>query len=127
MAPGTKRRRRFKQGSSKVEADGGEKPPFSVFLSGTHPSTTEEVVKEKLTQCASAVSVVEGEANQLKILKVEHIPLKIPQGEVPRSKCWKVQVEPSWAEHMMSSEAYPAAWGWRKWQPGGKRSEDGGA
>ena len=125
------RRRRggpVKQGSSKVEADGGEKPPFSVFLSGTHTATTEEVVKEKLTQCASAVG--KGEANELKILKVEHIPLKIPDGEVPRSKCWKVQVESSWADHMMSSEAYPAAWGWRKWHPGpsrGKNSEDGGA
>ena len=125
------RRRRggpVKQGSSQVEADGGEKPPFSVFLSGTHTATTEEVVKEKLTQCASAVG--KGEANELKILKVEHIPLKIPDGEVPRSKCWKVQVESSWADHMMSSEAYPAAWGWRKWHPGpsrGKNSEDGGA
>ena len=127
----TERRQRggpVKQGSSQVEADGGEKPPFSVFLSGTHPATTEEVVKEKLTQCAVAVG--KGEESPLKILKVEHIPLKIPEGEVPRSKCWKVQVESSWAEHMMSSEAYPAAWGWRKWHQGssrGRRNEDGGA
>ena len=120
----------MKQGSSDIEAEGGEKPPFSVFLSGTHPTTTEEVVKDKLAQCASAMSAGEGEAIQLKILKVEHIPLKIPSGEVPRSRCWKVTVEPNWAEHMMSSAAYPTAWGWRKWQPGpsrGKKSEDGGA
>ena len=127
------RRRRggaIKKGSSQVEAEGGEKPPVSVFISGTHTSTTEEVVKEKLAQCAAAVQVGKDEVKELKILKVVHIPLKIPAGELPRSRCWKVQVEPEWAEHMASSEAYPAAWGWRKWQPGpsrGTERENGGA
>ena len=119
------------KGSSKVEAEGGEKPPFSVFLSGTHPSTTAEVVKEKLAQCATAITVEGEEPKELKILKVEHIPLKIPNGEVPRSRCWKVQVEPEWEAHMMSSAAYPAAWCWRKWHPGpagrGNERENGGA
>ena len=127
------RRRRggqIQRGSAQVNAEGGEKAPFSVFLSGTHPSTTEEVVKEKLTECAAAVSSGDEDAKEFKILKVEHIPLNIPSGEVPRSRCWKVQVEPAWAEHMMKSEAYPAAWGWRKWHTGprrGQRNEDGGA
>ena len=55
---------------------------------------------------------------ELVVLKVEHIPIKIPQGEERRSKCWKVTVGPEFVEHMAKDEAYPAAWGWRKWSRG---------
>ena len=44
-----------KMGASTVQAEGGKKPPYSVFLSGTSPATTVEVVKEKLVLCADAV------------------------------------------------------------------------
>ena len=103
------------KGSSAVEAEGGVKAPYSVFLSGTSPATTEEIVKEKLLLC--------GEAQKLEILKVEHIPLKIPSGETPRSRCWKVTVAPQWAEYMQTSVAYPASWGWRRWNRGAQGSQ----
>ena len=118
-----KRRRRgaTSKGSSTVEADGGEKPPFSVFLSGTSISTDETTVKDKLRACYAALgSDDESEVPraELKVLKIEQIKLKIPEGETPRSKCWKVTVAPEFALHMTRGEAYPQAWGWRKWHSG---------
>ena len=109
------------KGSSNVEADGGEKPPYSIFLSGTSTSTDEAMVKEKLCACYAALSSdVDNEVPraELKVLKVEQIRLTIPEGETPRSKCWKVTVEPEFAAHMARGEAYPQAWSWRKWHPG---------
>ena len=106
--PGT-----VKKGSSNVEAEGGQQAPLSIFLSGTSPATTEDIVKEKLKLCAAQVKEDQTELN---ILRVEHIPLrKIPPGEALRSRCWKVTVAPDWAEHMLTSAAYPGAWGWRRW------------
>ena len=117
-----KRRKRgfISRGASTVEADGGEKPPYSVFLSGTSTSTTDAIVKEKLCACYAALSSEDDVVPraELKVLKVENIPLKIPQGETPRSRCWKVTVAPEFEEHMARGEAYPQAWGWRKWNPG---------
>ena len=109
------------KGSSNVEADGGEKLPYSIFLSGTSTSTDEAIVKEKLSACYAALSSgVENEVprTEFKVLKVELIPLNIPEGETPRSKCWKVTVAPEFAAHMARGEAYPQAWSWRKWHPG---------
>ena len=124
-----------KKGSSDVEAEGGERAPLSIFLSGTSPATTEDIVKEKLRLCAVQAK---GDQTELIILKVEHIPLrKIPLGETPRSRCWKVTVAPDWAEHMLTCAAYPGAWGWRRWNRGpdlrreqgqqGDGTRDGGA
>ena len=62
------------------------------------------------------------EKKELLCIQVEEILIKIPQGEERRSRCWKVTVEPQFAEHMMSPEAYPAAWGWRKWQRGPRQA-----
>ena len=130
------RRRRkgtIAKGSSTVQADGGEKPPYSVFLSGTSITTLESSVKEKLSACYAALNAENDVSKKFEVLKVVEIPLKIPQGETPRSKCWKVTVAPEFAEHMSRGEAYPQAWGWRKWHPGpraatGKTSAvDGGA
>ena len=126
------------KGSSTVQAEGGEKPPYSVFLSGTNTATTEATVREKLALCAEAI-VMEGEDMarvQLEILSVVPINLKIPQGETPRSRCWKVTVAAQCAPHMARSEAYPADWGWRRWNNGpriisqdrqGERRQDVGA
>ena len=129
-----------KKGSSTVEADGGEPAPLSVFVSRTSPLCTAESVKEKLKECAAAAKPenAESEGDELEILNVEEILLKIPPGEARRSRAWKVTVSPKSAGHMMSPMAYPAAWGWRKWQRGPKdfqssqgrqavRREDGGA
>ena len=136
----TRRRKgsNVKKGSSQVQAEGAEAAPFSVFISGTSPSCREETVKEKLVQCAAAAAEAkESEGKELQIVKVEEILVKIPQGEERRSRCWKVTVQPEFAEHMMTSEAYPAAWGFRKWQrgptrpalplPQGNGNGDGGA
>ena len=113
-----KRNGTMQKGSSTVEAAGGAQAPFSVFLSGTCTDCTQEVVKEKLMLCAAAVGGEEQEGVALEILKVEHIPLKIPQGEQQRSRCWKVTVPQQFAEHIGRSVAYPSAWGWRKWNKG---------
>jgi hypothetical protein len=112
------------KGSSSVEAEGGQKAPLSVFLSGTSPATTEGDVKEKLKLCAA---LAKEEGTELDILKVEHIPLRnIPSGEPLRSRCWKVTVSADWAEHMLTSAAYPGAWGWRRWNrgPGSSREQE---
>ena len=127
-SPFTEVKRRRKQrviqkGSSTIEADGGVKAPFSVFLSVTSTNCTEETVKEKLILCASALGEQVQEGVALEILKVVHIPLNIPQGEVPRSRCWKVTVPCQFADHMVKNEAYPAAWGWRKWNWGPPNKE----
>ena len=116
-----------KMGSSTVQADGGIKPPYSVFLSGTSPATTVEVVKEKLSLCAEAMQGEGGgdEAAKLKVLSVVEIKLKIPPGESPRHRCWKVQVEPQFSDHMSKAEAYPAAWSWRRWNNGPRRGFEG--
>ena len=94
-----RRRRRqggVSKGSSTVEADGGVAAPVSVFISGTSPNCSKDGVKEKLLQCAAAVPVEQGLEGGVKlvILKVEHIPIKIPYGEERRSRCWKVTVAP---------------------------------
>ena len=119
----TEVRRRRKQGvlqkgSSTIEAAGCSRATFSVFLSGTSPDCTEDTVREKLTLCAAALGGQDLEGVALEILKIEHIRLKIPHGEVPRSRCWKVTVPPQFSEHMVKSSAYPSAWGWRKWNRG---------
>ena len=78
-------------------------------------------MKEKLSACYAALSSdVDNEVPraELEVLKVELIPLNIPEGETPRSKCWKVTVAPEFAAHMARGEAYPQAWSWRKWHPG---------
>ena len=107
------------KGSSSIHAEGGVKPPFSVFVSRTSPSTTEEIVKDKLMQCQEAMTLEEGETRgKLDILSVVPIKLKIPDGEEARSKCWKVTVAPECAPHMAKAEAYPTNWGWRKWNYG---------
>ena len=118
-----RRKRVTQKGCSTVEAEGGTKPPCSVFISGTSTNTTEETVKEKLMQCAQAIREA-GEEKELQIVGVQHIKLNIPADETPRSKCWKVTVSPEWAAHMMKGEAYPAAWGWRKWNQGPRRVQD---
>ena len=112
-----------KKGSSAVEAEGAEAAPFSVFISGTSPACKVETVKEKLVQCAAAARAKqpESELKELEIAKVEEILVKIPQGEERRSRCWKVTVQPEFADYMMTGEAYPAAWGFRKWQRGPTR------
>ena len=131
-----KRTGAVQKGSGAVEAEGGVKAPISVFVSGTAPSTTEDIVREKLLLCAAKVKDDgEGEV-ELLIQKVEHIAIKIPTGETPRSRCWKVTVAPEFADHMLKSSAYPASWGWRRWNRGpaqrshsqqGARVVDGGA
>ena len=82
-------------------------------------------MKVKLLECAAAMSNEEGsgEVKELVILKVEHIPIKIPEGEERRSRCWKVSVEPEFAEHMAKAEAYPESWGWRKWNRGPRAAQ----
>ena len=115
-----RRKRMTKKGCSTVEAEGGAKPPYSVFISGTSTNTDEETVKEKLMECARVIREA-GDEKELEIVGVEHIKLKIPVGETPRSKCWKVTVSPEWADHMLKGEAYPAAWGWRKWNQGPRK------
>jgi hypothetical protein len=123
-----RRRRRqggANKGSSTIKADGGVAAPVSVFISGTSPNCNEDGVKEKLLQCAAAVPVEQGLEGGVKlvILKVEHIPIKIPYGEERRSRCWKVTLAPEFAGHMAKGEAYPAAWGWRKWRMGPQVSQ----
>ena len=118
-----RRKKLTNRGCSTVEAEGGAKPPCSVFISGTSTNTNEETVKEKLVQCARAIREAD-EEKELVIVGVEHIKLNIPVGETPRSKCWKVTVSPEWADHMLKGEAYPAAWGWRKWNQGPRRAQD---
>ena len=66
------------------------------------------------------------EGVQLEIASIEHIVIKIPQGEVPRSKCWKVTVPAKFREHMARGEAYPAVWRWRKWSRGPLQYKAGG-
>ena len=106
------------KGSSTVEAEGGDQAPCSVFLSGTSPTCTADEVREKLLLCAAALGGDEQQGVTLVISSIDHIPIKIPRGETPRSKCWKVTVPPRFAEHMAQSQAYPAAWGWRRWSRG---------
>jgi outer membrane murein-binding lipoprotein Lpp len=106
------------KGSSQVVAEGGEQAPCSVFLSGTSPTCTADQVREKLLLCAAALGGDQQQGVALEISSIDHIPIKIPQGETPRSKCWKVTVHPRFAEHMAQSQAYPAAWGWRRWSRG---------
>jgi hypothetical protein len=113
-----KRRSVLNKGSATVEAEGGEQAPYSVFLSGTSPTCTKDLVSEKLLLCAAAVGGEQEEGVKLEISSIEHITIKIPHGEAPRSKCWKVTVPPRFAEHMAKSEAYPAAWRWRRWSRG---------
>ena len=114
----------LQKGSSTVEAAGGVQAPFSVFLSGTSTDCTQEEVREKLTLCAAAVGGEDQEGVALEILKVDHIPIKIPHGEQQRSRCWKVTVPHQFAEHMGRSVAYPAAWGWRRWNKGPQYQRD---
>ena len=113
-----KRRSVLNKGSATVEAEGGEQAPYSVFLSGTSPTCTKEQVSEKLLLCAAAVGGEQEVGIMLEISSIEHIAIKIPHGETPRSKCWKVTVPPRFAEHMATSGAYPAAWRWRRWSRG---------
>ena len=117
----------IRKGNSVVQAEGGIAAPVSFFISRTSPSCTEEIVKEKLLECATAISAGQDQENvkELVVLKVEHIPINIPQGEERRSRCWKVTVPPEWAEHMAKDESYPAAWGWRRWNRGPRDSEQG--
>ena len=117
----------IRKGNSAVQAEGGIAAPVSVFISGTSPNCTEEIVKEKLRECAAAMSAGQDQENakELVVLRVEHIPIKIPQGEERRSRCWKVTVSPECAGHMAKDESYPAAWGWRKWNKGPRASEQG--
>ena len=102
-----------------MEAEAGKAAPFAVFISGTSPACIGDQVKAKLIQCASAAAKADGESGngkpELQVLKVEEILLKIPDGEERRSRCWKVTVEPKFAEQMMKPESYPSVWGWRKW------------
>ena len=109
-----------KMGASTVQAEGGIKPPYAVFLSGTSPATTGEIVKEKLELCADAAKGEGGEddVGKLNILSVVEVKLKIPPGETPRHRCWKVTVPPENAAYMAKAEAYPSAWSWRKWNNG---------
>ena len=123
--PRRKKQGNIRKGNSAVQAEGGIAAPVSVFISGTSPNCTDEIVKEKLMQCATAMSANQESGSKLIVLKVEHIPIKIPQGEERRSRCWKVTVSPECAEHMAKDEAYPAAWGWRKWNRGPKSLEQG--
>ena len=123
QVPRRKKQGVIRKGNSAVQAEGGVAAPVSVFISGTSPNCTEDIVKEKLVQCATAMSEESG--SKLVVLKVEHIPIKIPQGEERRSRCWKVTVSPECAEHMTKDEAYPAAWGWRKWNRGPRSLEQG--
>ena len=127
QVPRKKKQGSIRKGNSAVQAEGGIAAPVSVFISGTSPNCTEEIVKEKLLECATAMSSGQGQENakELVVLRVEHIPIKIPQGEERRSRCWKVTVSPECSEHMAKDEAYPAAWGWRKWNRGPRASEQG--
>ena len=115
----------IQKGTSVVQAEGGVKPPYAIFLSGTRQDCTEDEVKEKLMLCAVSVGGDQEAGVQLQGLKVDHIPLKIPNGEAPRSRCWKVTVPHQFAEHMSKSEAYPASWGWRRWNRGQRQGGRG--
>ena len=107
------------KGASTVEAEAGKEAPFSVFISGTSPACNEEQVKAKLVECVSAAKADDEESGkekqELQVLKVEQILIKIPDGEERRSRCWKVTVAPQFSAQMMKPESYPSVWGWRKW------------
>ena len=71
------RRRRgggITKGASSVVAEAGKAAPFSVFISGTSPNCSEEQVKAKLMECASAAKAENeesgGEKEELQVLKV---------------------------------------------------------
>ena len=125
QAPRKKKQVNIRKGNSTVQAEGGIAAPVSVFISRTSPNCTEDTVKEKLEQCATAMAADDESGSKLKGLKVEQILIKIPEGEERRSRCWKVTVSPECAEHMYKDEAYPAAWGWRKWNRGPRSLEQG--
>jgi hypothetical protein len=113
-----RRRKVIRKGASQVQAEGGEAAPVAVFLSGCNPKHSDADVMNKLRECAAAMPEGQELMDGLDFIRVDHIPLKIPPGETPRSKCWKVTVAPQFAAHMEKPAAYPAAWGWRKWRRG---------
>ena len=74
----------------------------------------------------AAKAVDEGnEQEELQVLKVEQILIKIPEGEERRSRCWKVTVAPQFSAQMMKPESYPSVWGWRKWHKSRPQSSQG--
>ena len=127
---GRKKRRQRKQelvkGSSEVEAGGGLPAPFSVFIRNTDPNYTEGDIKKYLEQCAAALPEEEKLSSELKVLQVNHIPIKRGEGAPVRSKCWKVTVSPEFREHMLSPKAYPSTWYARKWHSNGVESRTEG-
>ena len=115
------------KGASTVEAEAGKEAPFSVFISGSSPACNEEQVKAKLVECVRAAKAVDegNEQEELQVLKVEQILIKIPEGEERRSRCWKVTVAPQFSAQMMKPESYPSVWGWRKWHKSRPQSSQG--
>ena len=70
-----------------MEAEGGVTPPYSVFISRTSPTSTEQQIRDKLQECAENMPEGKGLANGVKLnfLSVNEITIKIPPNEERRS------------------------------------------
>lgn len=96
---------------------GGEAAPYEVFIGNTNPSSTDNIIKQVLQECAQTLSEELRPTEQLEILEVECLTKDRNDGYQPRTKSWRVSVPHKFKDYMMRAGAYPMGWSSRRYFP----------
>ena len=109
------RKRSINYGKAKVTSGKSDVAvaPFEVFIANTHPSSTPDLIKEILIECAD---LNEARKSPLEVLNIKCMANK-ERFPIPRTLCWKVTVPHRERDHMMKDESYPEGWGHRRFFP----------
>ena len=87
--------------------------PLEVFIANTHPQSTEDIVKNILTECADADK---SRTNKLDILEVKCMT-NLERFPHQRTLYWKVVVPHREREYMLKDESYPTGRAHRRFFP----------
>lgn len=113
---GEKEKRKMPQtkfGSRIIDMEGAEAAPVSFFIGNTRSDTTKEKMQNVILNCANKMDEKPGE---MKTKDVEIVSLtKVPEGQTPRTMCWKVSVPNMWRNMFRLDEFWPLGWSHRPW------------
>ena len=112
-----RRQRPVQYGTAKVNVAGSEARPYDIVVGNTNPASTEEIIREVLTEVAKGATGDHRLEEPLQILEVECLTKPREDGSRIWTKTWRVQVPNKFREHMLRPESYPAGWTSRRYFP----------
>ena len=114
-----KQPRKVQYGTGKTSKGGagGEASPYEVWIGNTHPDSTEDIIREVLTELGKKTEGDTTLSEDLQVLECECLTKPRTDGRKLYSKQFRVKVSSRFREHMMKPEAFQVGWSTRRYFP----------